>query len=162
MSFLKRSNIFLNALGKRMDKETDMLSLVPGLCFHDDVIKWKHFHVTGPLCGELTGPGELTFSLICARINGWVNNSKAGNLRRYRTHYDVIVMQQQFISKSHNPGLSCISIKSLQNFWSYDILFGSENDQPALVWGHWYSDTVYWHLVMIHSQHHSICGPNDL
>ena len=22
---------------------------------HDDVIKWKHFHVTGPLCGEFTG-----------------------------------------------------------------------------------------------------------
>ena len=27
--------------------------------FHDDVIKWKHFHVTGPLCGEFTGPGEF-------------------------------------------------------------------------------------------------------
>ena len=26
--------------------------------FHDDVIKWKHFHVTSPLCGEFTGPGE--------------------------------------------------------------------------------------------------------
>ena len=23
---------------------------------HDDVIKWKHFRVTGPLCGELIGP----------------------------------------------------------------------------------------------------------
>ena len=22
---------------------------------HDDVIKWKHFRVTGPLCGEFTG-----------------------------------------------------------------------------------------------------------
>ena len=22
---------------------------------HDDVIKWKHFHVTDPLCGEFTG-----------------------------------------------------------------------------------------------------------
>ena len=27
--------------------------------FHDDVIKWKHFRVTGPLCGEFTGPGEF-------------------------------------------------------------------------------------------------------
>ena len=26
---------------------------------HDDVIKWKHFRVTGPLCGEFTGPGEF-------------------------------------------------------------------------------------------------------
>ena len=23
--------------------------------FHDDVIKWKHFRVTGPLCGEFAG-----------------------------------------------------------------------------------------------------------
>ena len=26
---------------------------------HDDVIKRKHFRVTGPLCGEFTGPGEF-------------------------------------------------------------------------------------------------------
>ena len=25
------------------------------LCIDDDVIKWKHFRVTGPLCGEVTG-----------------------------------------------------------------------------------------------------------
>ena len=25
-------------------------------CWHDDVIKWKHFRVTGNLCGEFTGP----------------------------------------------------------------------------------------------------------
>ena len=31
------------------------------------------------------------FSLICARINGCVNNREAGDLRRYRAHYDVIV-----------------------------------------------------------------------
>ena len=32
------------------------------------------------------------FSLICVWINGWVNNREAGDLRRYRAHYDVIVM----------------------------------------------------------------------
>ena len=36
--------------------------------------------------------GVLMFSLICAWINGWVNNREAGDLRRYRSHYDVIVM----------------------------------------------------------------------
>ena len=36
--------------------------------------------------------GALMFSLICVWINGWVNNREAGNLRRYRAHYDVIVM----------------------------------------------------------------------
>ena len=61
------------------------------------------FRVTGPLYGELTGPGEfphksqwrgvLMFSLICVWINGWVNNREAGDLRRHRGHYDVNVMR---------------------------------------------------------------------
>ena len=34
----------------------------------------------------------LTFSLICVWINDWVNNREAGDLRRYHSHYDVIVM----------------------------------------------------------------------
>ena len=34
----------------------------------------------------------LMFSLICARINGWVNNREAGDLRRHGPHYGVIVM----------------------------------------------------------------------
>ena len=38
----------------------------------------------------------LMFSLICVWINGWVNNREAGDLRRYRAHYDVIVMQCWF------------------------------------------------------------------
>ena len=44
--------------------------------------------------------GALMFSLICVWINGWVNNREAGDLRRYRSHYDVIVMwlqENQFI-----------------------------------------------------------------
>ena len=36
--------------------------------------------------------GALVFSLICVWINGWVNNRDAGDLRRHRGHYDVIVM----------------------------------------------------------------------
>ena len=35
--------------------------------------------------------GALMFSLICARINGWVNNGEAGDLRRHHTHhYDTV------------------------------------------------------------------------
>ena len=34
----------------------------------------------------------LMFALICAWINGWVNNHETGVLRRHRTHCDVIVM----------------------------------------------------------------------
>ena len=36
--------------------------------------------------------GALMFSLICTRINGWVNNGEAGDLRRHRAYYDVTVM----------------------------------------------------------------------
>ena len=71
---------------------------------HDDVIKWKHFprywpFVRGIHQWPVSSPhkrqwrGALVFSLICAWINGWVNNREAGDLRRHRTHYDVTVME---------------------------------------------------------------------
>ena len=61
------------------------------------------FRVTGPLCGEFTGnrwiphtkasDAELCCFLPSAPwINGWVNNREAGDLRRHRAHYDVIVV----------------------------------------------------------------------
>ena len=56
------------------------------------------FRVPGLLCGEFTGHHKgqwreaLMFSLICACINGSVNNREAGDLRRHRGHYDVTVM----------------------------------------------------------------------
>ena len=37
----------------------------------------------------------LMFSLISVWINSWINNREAGDLRRYRAHYDVIVMNGQ-------------------------------------------------------------------
>ena len=62
---------------------------------------------TGHLCGEFTGgrwiprtkasDAELwCFSLICASINGWVNNREAGELKRHRAHYDFIVMYARY------------------------------------------------------------------
>ena len=70
--------------------------------FHDDVIKWKHFSgywsfVRGIHRSPMDSPhkghcGALMFSLICAWTNGWANNRDAGDLKRYRAHYDVIVM----------------------------------------------------------------------
>ena len=70
---------------------------------HDDVIKWKHFprywsFVQGIHPSPVNSPdkgqwrGALMFSLICARINSWVNNAEAGDLRRHSGHYDVIIM----------------------------------------------------------------------
>ena len=42
-------------------------------------------------------PGAFVFSLIGAWINRWVNNREAGDLRRYRAHYDVIEMKRWFL-----------------------------------------------------------------
>ena len=87
--------------------------------FHDDVIKWKHFprywpFVRGIHRSPVNSPhrGEwreaLMFSLICVWINGWEHNREAGDLRRYRAHYDVIVMYPCFViillgSMLHTP-----------------------------------------------------------
>ena len=94
------------------------------------------FHVTDYLRGEFTihfmvkirspvnSPykgqwrGALMFSLICARINGWVNNGEAGDLRRHRAHYDVIVML--FVHALRNKDVrsslsSLLSAKILRN-----------------------------------------------
>ena len=38
--------------------------------------------------------GALMFYLICVWRNDWVNHREAGDLRRYRAHYDVIVMDR--------------------------------------------------------------------
>ena len=61
------------------------------------------FRVTGLLCGEFTGDRWIPRTkgsdaeLICAWINGWVNNGEAGYLRRHRAHYDVIVMPRVYV-----------------------------------------------------------------
>ena len=69
---------------------------------HDDVIKWKHFPrywsfvrrihrspVNSPHKGQWRGASM--FSLICAWINGWVNNHVCCDLWRRRAHYNVTV-----------------------------------------------------------------------
>ena len=72
---------------------------------HYDVIKWKLFPRYWPFArGIQRSPvnfphkgqwrGALMFSLICAWMDGWVNNSEAGDLRRHRAFYDVTVMHK--------------------------------------------------------------------
>ena len=68
------------------------------------ITSWKHFgrywsfvrrisrsQVKSPQKGQWRG--ALVGFLICAWINGWVNNREAGDLRRHRAPYEVIVMQ---------------------------------------------------------------------
>ena len=42
--------------------------------------------------GEFPAQRPVTRSFDVFLENGWVNNRQAGDLRRYRAHYDVIVM----------------------------------------------------------------------
>ena len=61
------------------------------------------FHVTGHLCGEVTGrrwiprtkanDAEFNVFFDLRLINGWVNNGEAGDSRRHCAHCDVTVMQ---------------------------------------------------------------------
>ena len=84
---------------------------------HDDVIKWKHFPRYWPFVrGSDRSPvnsthkdqwrGALIFSLICAWLNGWVNNREAGDLRHHRAHYDVTVM----VKKESYSSCSCVHL----------------------------------------------------
>ena len=90
-------------------------------CWHDDVIKWKHFPRYWPFVrGIHRSPvnslhkgqwrGVLMFSLICVWINGWENTREAGDFRRYRVHCDVIVMDVSF---------SCVAYTSRRSDWIY-------------------------------------------
>ena len=57
-------------------------------------IKWKHFPRCWPFVWEFPTQRLVTrnfdVSLICAWINGWVNNREAGDLRRNRTYGGIM------------------------------------------------------------------------
>ena len=105
----------INCLGhqQRKDQTSALLSLYELLIsmpwLHHIYHLWIHFPRYWPFVREIhqslvNSPhkgqwrGALMFSLISVWINGWVNNRKAGDLRRHRAHYDVIVMFITFIT----------------------------------------------------------------
>ena len=51
--------------------------------------------VTGEFPAQRPWRGALMFSLISARINGWVNTREAGDLRHHRALYDVSVINSE-------------------------------------------------------------------
>ena len=82
---------------------------------HVDVIKCKHLpryrpFVWGIHRSPVNSPHKghwrraLMFSLICVWINGWENNREAGDLRRHRAHYDVIIIVYLVVNIA--PGLA--------------------------------------------------------
>ena len=77
---------------------------------HDDVIKWKHFPRYWPFVwgihrspvNSTHRPVTHSFDVyIDLLLNKWLSKqSRAGDLRRHRAHYDVIVM-----NNGNEPGL---------------------------------------------------------
>ena len=57
----------------------------------------------------------LNVSLIYTWINDWVNNCEAGDLRRYRAHYDVIVMH----IKHSNTWIMCNNCQAKRVIYNY-------------------------------------------
>ena len=106
-------------------------------CFavlHDNVIKWKHFprywpFVRGIHLSPVNSPHKgqwrrvLMFSLICTRINSWVNNREAGDLRRhfryviYHGDHVVISITLCFRRNYYDLGSSKSNIHIKPNIW---------------------------------------------
>ena len=98
------------------------------------------FRFTGHLCGEFTGHlvnsshkgqwrGALMFSLIFARINRWVNIREAGDVRRHRAHYDVIVIAFR--------GLGLMNHGALWNEASFSLFRRQWQQGSSLRWNAW-------------------------
>ena len=151
------------------------LSMPAGITrIHNDPIKWKYFPHYWPIGRVIhrslvNSPQKgqwywaLMFSLICTRMNGWVNNLEAADLRCHRAHYDVTVMRQNstffilsiisknvsFINHKHNEML-CIALLNLGDqkirVWVcwFEMAYGSSFD----LWSHtslpeWTCSVVY-------------------
>ena len=115
---------------------------------HDDVIKWKHFPRYWPFVrGIHRSPvnslhkgqwcGAFMFSLICAWISGWANNREAGDLRRHRGHYVVIVMKRYW--PSYMASYRVISSHTLLNRESFSTKMYHVN-----IWYITFSATGLW------------------
>ena len=121
-------------MGFPVDKNTHLWNIWVD---HDDAIKWKHFprywpFVRGIHRSPVNSPhkgqwrGAFMFSLICAWINGGVNNREAGDLRRHQAHYYVIVMfirssmelSRFVVVQSHGPlpFLTCMGLSMVAYF----------------------------------------------
>ena len=97
------TNVIFSSIMKTERRDANFIDAGMAYVTHDDVIKLNHFprhwpFVRGIHRSPLNSPqkcqwrGALMFSLICAWINGWVNNRETSNFKRHRAHYDVTVM----------------------------------------------------------------------
>ena len=125
--------------------------------YQEDVIKWRHFprywpFVWGIHRSPVNSPhkgqwrGALTFYLICASINGWVNNREGDDFRRHRVHYDVIVMCKKDGRDYRERYLWARNLGS--HYWhnlTVILLFTTVFKSPQLI--------CRWHLVKVYRIH---------
>ena len=102
----------------------------------NSIITWWHHQMetfsvlrvlcagNSPVTGEFPHKGQwygaFMFSLIYAWINAWVNNRHAGDLRRHRAHYDVIVNcnELQYVSHVADPiKVKCVPLTRYATLW---------------------------------------------
>ena len=102
LSVTRLNNLRLVQIIVNITTATQHVGIPNFMSTHEDVIKWKSFprywpFVRGIHRSPVNSPhkgqwrGALMFTLICTRINGWVNNCEAGHLRRNRAHYDIVM-----------------------------------------------------------------------
>ena len=85
----------------QMETYSALLAFVRGI--HRSPVNFPH---------KVQWRGALVFSLICAWSNGWVNNRGAGDLRRHSAHFDVFVMNHNYLYKC-NTTLNILLISTL-------------------------------------------------
>ena len=82
------------------------VAVIDGHNMFDRATWWRHqmetFSALLAIYAENSPVNSLhkgQFSLIWARINGWVNNDEAGDFRSHRAHCDVTVMSRDLINE---------------------------------------------------------------
>ena len=81
--------------------------------FHEDFIKWKHFPRYWPFVWRIhrslvnslhkgQWQGAFMCYLICASINGLLNNNEAGDLRHDRDHCGVVLLFKMISNTDKN------------------------------------------------------------
>ena len=86
-----------------------------------------------PVPGEFPAHRPVTqsfeFSLICARMNGWINNGDAGDLRRHRAHYGVTVMS--YVRSVFNQHTTNLRVSAILTFGCLVLFVFLVYDGPA-------------------------------
>ena len=117
-------------------------------------INWKHFLRYGPFVrgihqSPVNSPHNgqwrraLMFYFICARLNGWVNNDEAGDLRRHRAHSDAFVMSTDHIAYENRatqvliPNACQSNPRSMGTYVSQNNMITSYHGDVFRITGHW-------------------------